>query len=129
MRSGRRSSRSRSPATRSTRGLGPHDTTRPVVSSIAIRVPEPTGLSATPAIRHALQARLDQLRERYGVPGISVTIIFPDGSSWLGVSGVADVAAKTPVTPSTSFAIASVSKTFTAALVIALAQDGTHRAR
>ena len=106
-------------------GLGPDNPARPVVSSIAIRVPEPTGLSATPAIRRSLQARLDQLRERYGVPGISVTILFPDGSSWLGVSGVADVAAKTPVTPSTSFAIASVSKTFTAALVIALAQDGT----
>ena len=105
-------------------GLGPDNSTRPVVSSLAIRVPEPTGLGATPATRHALQARLDQLRERYGVPGISVTILFPDGSSWLGVSGVADVGAKTPVTPSTSFAIASVSKTFTAALVIALAQDG-----
>ena len=97
----------------------------PVGSSIAIRVPEPSGLSATPAIRRALQARLDQLRERYGVPGISVTILFPDGSAWQGVSGLANVVAKTPVTPSTSFAIASVSKTFTAALVLALAQDGT----
>ena len=97
----------------------------PVVSSIAIRVPEPSGLSATPAIRRALQARLDQLRERYGVPGVSVTILFPDGSAWQGVSGVANVVAKTPVTPTTSFAIASVSKTFTAALVLALAQDGT----
>ncbi len=107
-------------------GLGPASPapSRPAVPSIAIRVPEPAGLTATPAIRRALQARLDQLRARYGVPGISVTILFPDGSSWLGVSGVADVAKKTPVTPSTSFAIASVSKTFTAALVIALAQDG-----
>ena len=104
-------------------GLGP---TRPIpaVSSIAIRVPEPSGLTATPAMRRALQARLDQLRARYGVPGISVTILFPDGSSWLGVSGVADIAKETPVTPSTSFAIASVSKTFTAALVLQLAQEG-----
>jgi len=107
-------------------GLGPDPTPAwPVVSSMAIRAPEPAGLTATPALRRALQARLDQLRERYGVPGISVTILFPDGSSWLGVSGLADVAAATPVTPSTSFAIASVSKTFTAALVLALAQDGT----
>ncbi|HUP55517.1 MAG TPA: serine hydrolase domain-containing protein [Methylomirabilota bacterium] len=104
-------------------GLGPDGGT-PAVSSMAIRVPEPSGLTATPAVRRALQARLDQLRARYGVPGISVTILFPDGSSWLGASGVADVATKTPVTPSTSFAIASVSKTFTAALVLGLAQDG-----
>ena len=67
-----------------------------------------------PATRHALQKRLDQLRERYGVPGISVTMLFPDGSSWVGVSGAANVEAKAPVTTSTSFAIASVSKTFTA---------------
>jgi D-alanyl-D-alanine carboxypeptidase len=69
--------------------------------------------------------RLDQLRERYGVPGISVTILFPDGSSWQGVSGLADLEAERSVTPGTSFAIASISKTFTAALVISLAQDGT----
>ena len=97
----------------------------PVVATIGVRPPERAGLTATPATRRSLQKRLDQLRERYGVPGISVTILFPDGSSWVGVSGLANVAAKTPVTASTSFAIASVSKTFTAALVLALAQDGT----
>jgi D-alanyl-D-alanine carboxypeptidase len=107
-------------------GLGPVTAPPPrsLVSAIAVRPPEPGGLSATAATRGALHARLDQLRERYGVPGISVTILFPDGSTWLGVSGMADVKAKTPVTPSTSFAIASVSKTFTGALVIALAQSG-----
>jgi D-alanyl-D-alanine carboxypeptidase len=107
-------------------GLGPTSTppVRLPVSAIAIRPAEPTGLTATAAMRHALQARLDQLRERYGVPGISATILFPDGSSWLGASGLADVSAKRPVTPSTSFAIASVSKTFTGALVVALAQEG-----
>ena len=98
---------------------------RPIVATIGVRPPELAGLSATAATRRALQKRLDQLRERYGVPGISVTILFPDGSSWVGVSGLANVAAKTPVTAATSFAIASVSKTFTAALVLALAHDGT----
>jgi D-alanyl-D-alanine carboxypeptidase len=106
-------------------GLGPTSpSASPLAASIAIRLPEPKGPSATTAMREALQARLDQLRERYGVPGISVTILFPDGSSWLGVGGLADVTAKVPVAPSTPFAIASVSKTFTAALVIALEQEG-----
>ena len=72
----------------------------------------------------ALQSRLDQLRERYGIPGISVAIVMPDGSTWVGVSGLADVGARLPVTPTTSFAIASVSKTFTSALVMALVQEG-----
>jgi D-alanyl-D-alanine carboxypeptidase len=77
-----------------------------------------------PATRLALQARLDRLRVRYGIPGVSVAIVLPDGSTWLGVSGMADVAAEAPVTRSTSFAIASVSKTFTAALILALAEEG-----
>jgi D-alanyl-D-alanine carboxypeptidase len=47
----------------------------------------------------------------------------PDGSTWLGVSGLADVSAGRPVTTSTSFAIASVSKTFTAALILSLAEE------
>ena len=77
-----------------------------------------------PATRLALQARLDRLRERYAIPGISVAIVLPDGSTWSGVSGLADVPGKAPVTRSTSFAIASVSKTFTAALILALAEEG-----
>jgi len=72
----------------------------------------------------ALQSRLDRLRVRYGIPGISVAIVLPDGSTWVGVSGLADVEAKRPVTRSTSFAIASVSKTFTSALVMALVEEG-----
>jgi D-alanyl-D-alanine carboxypeptidase len=77
-----------------------------------------------PQTRLALQARLDRLRERYGIPGISVAIVLPDGATWSGTSGFADVADKAPVTRSTSFAIASVSKTFTAALILALAEEG-----
>jgi D-alanyl-D-alanine carboxypeptidase len=77
-----------------------------------------------PQTRLALQARLDRLRERYAIPGVSVAIVLPDGSTWSGVSGLADVSDKVVVTRSTSFAIASVSKTFTAALILALAEDG-----
>ena len=77
-----------------------------------------------PATRLALQARLDRIRERFAIPGISVAIVLPDGATWSGVSGMADVETKTPVTRSTSFAIASVSKTFTSALILSLAEDG-----
>lgn len=77
-----------------------------------------------PQTRLALQARLDRLRERYAIPGVSVAIVLPDGSTWSGVSGLADVQDELAVTRSTAFAIASVSKTFTAALILALAEDG-----
>jgi D-alanyl-D-alanine carboxypeptidase len=72
----------------------------------------------------ALQARLDTIRTKLDIPGASVTIIFPDGSSWTGVSGLANVRRETPVEADTAFAIASISKTYTAALILELAEDG-----
>jgi CubicO group peptidase (beta-lactamase class C family) len=80
--------------------------------------------SATPMLRAALDARLERLRAKYGVPGISASIVFADGSVWHGAAGMADVAAKRRVTDDTAFPVASVSKTFTAALILSLAGDG-----
>lgn len=76
------------------------------------------------AVRARLQIALDNERARLGIPGVSVTVIFPDGSSWTGTSGRADVAGNKEVTPDTAFALASVSKTYTAALILALVGDG-----
>ena len=86
--------------------------------------PEPSVPTAATIPGTALQARLDALREKLGIPGVSATIILPDGASWTGTSGMADVRARKPVTDNTAFAIASISKTFTAALILALAEDG-----
>ncbi len=80
--------------------------------------------TATPMLRAALDARLKAIRTKTGIPGISVAIVFPDGSTWRGVAGLADVAAARAVTPDTAFPVASVSKTFTAALILSLVQDG-----
>ena len=71
-----------------------------------------------------LDRRLERLRAKYGIPGISAAILFADGSIWRGVDGDADVATGVPVTPDTSFSVASVSKTFTSALILALIEDG-----
>ncbi len=83
--------------------------------------------SATLARRQALDRRLDDLRGRTGIPGISVAIIFPDGTTWLGQSGLADISAGTPVRADTAFAVASVTKTFTSALILDLVEDGLIR--
>lgn len=80
--------------------------------------------SATPRLSAALDARLDRLRARFGLPGVSASIVFPDGTVWQGTSGFADVATARPVTVDTAFSVASVSKTFTAALILALIEDG-----
>ncbi|HET7472173.1 MAG TPA: serine hydrolase domain-containing protein [Candidatus Limnocylindrales bacterium] len=85
--------------------------------------------SPTPDRRTAarLQATLDIVRRQLGIPGVEATILFPDGSSWTGVSGYADVATRTHVTKDTAFAIASVSKTFTSALILGLVDEGRIR--
>jgi D-alanyl-D-alanine carboxypeptidase len=79
--------------------------------------------SATPLLLAALDARLERLRAGYGIPGISASILFADGSAWHGAAGLADVVAKRKVTDDTAFPVASVSKTFTSALILRLAED------
>lgn len=87
--------------------------------------PSPTPPPAqTPIPAAALQARLNAIRVQYHVPGVSATIIWPDGRSWTGVNGWADVKQHVPVAPTTAFSVGSVSKTFLAALVLQLADEG-----
>jgi D-alanyl-D-alanine carboxypeptidase len=87
--------------------------------------PPPTPPPAqTPIPAAALQARLNAIRVQYHVPGVSATIIWPDGRSWTGVNGWADVKQHVPVAPTTAFSVGSVSKTFLAALVLQLADEG-----
>src|SRR4051794_12217552 len=74
----------------------------------------PTVPTATSQLAGALQASLDRLRKKAGIPGVSATVVFPDGTAWTGVSGLADVRAKTRVGPDTTFAVGSISKTFLA---------------
>lgn len=115
-------------ATASTAGAtalpGSSASTPPVATS----APGPSGPTLaelrTLAIRGLLQRRLDETRVRLGIPGAQVTIIFRDGTSWTGSSGQSDVGAGVEVSAGTAFALASVSKTYTAALVLALAGDG-----
>lgn len=90
-------------------------------TSYRLRHATPT---ATALLRAELDASLERLRAKYGMPGISAAIMFADGSIWQGAAGLADVAARRPVTPDTAFAAASVSKTFTAALILGLIEDG-----
>ncbi|HEY0444448.1 MAG TPA: serine hydrolase domain-containing protein, partial [Candidatus Limnocylindrales bacterium] len=84
----------------------------------------PSDPTATEPLAKALQASLDRLRRHAGIPGVSATIVFADGSRWTGVSGLADVAAGRKVTPDTAFAVGSISKTFLATLILALAAEG-----
>jgi D-alanyl-D-alanine carboxypeptidase len=87
--------------------------------------PAEDGPAIPEALDRKLQSRLNKLRSKYAIPGVSVTIILGDGSTWTGTSGLSNVRKKTPVKEDTAFALASVSKTYTAALILALADEGT----
>jgi D-alanyl-D-alanine carboxypeptidase len=81
-------------------------------------------VSFDPALAAELQADIEDSVSTLHYPALVAAVILPDGSSWSGAAGKLDVASGTPVTPDTSFAIASVTKTFIAALVLELAHDG-----
>ncbi len=89
------------------------------VPSSAGPVPTPT-LAPEARLLATLDARIADWRVQTGTPGVAATIVFKDGSRWNGVAGLSDVARGIPVRPGTPFSIASMSKTFTAALVMRL---------
>lgn len=75
-------------------------------------------LDSQQAIELAMQT--DQ-RQELMVPGLSAAVILPDGSTWLGASGKSS--ASEEMSSEMLFGLASVSKTYIAALVVQLAEE------
>lgn len=69
-----------------------------------------------------LQRALDATRAVKNGIGASVSIVFADGQTWNGVSGVSHD--NVPITQDMVFNIASVTKTFVAATVLQLMEEG-----
>ena len=86
--------------------------------------PGPSGSPSPALIAERLQRTLDAVRAKLSIPGVSVAIIWDDGRTWTGASGLRNVATGDPMTPGTAFALASISKTFTAAVVLQLVEEG-----
>lgn len=68
------------------------------------------------------QALLDRMAKVDG-PGVVVLIARGDKVVFLRARGLADIELRVPLTPQHAFRIASITKTFTAALVLKLAED------
>ncbi|MGD0408357.1 MAG: serine hydrolase domain-containing protein [Candidatus Limnocylindrales bacterium] len=105
-------------------------TATPNISIVPVptsRLAAPSSFAANldPAKATALQAALNGIRSGGKYPGVSAAIVFPDGSTWTGVSGAAILSPATPLTTDTLFSVGSISKTFVAALVCRLAMAGT----
>ncbi|MEW2165595.1 serine hydrolase domain-containing protein [Streptomyces sp. NPDC007084] len=78
----------------------------------------------TPApLRHALQSRLDALAAAHRVPGAQ--LVLDTGTQLLSLhTGTADAGTGTPLTPDTAVPLGSLTKPYTAALVLLLSDDG-----
>jgi CubicO group peptidase (beta-lactamase class C family) len=85
-------------------------------------VPLPPSRPIDPGLEERIQERVSTWREnrRTRYPGLSVAVRWDDGRAVTAVSGVADSNSGRKVTPATPFALASVSKPFTAALALLL---------
>lgn len=79
--------------------------------------------SVSPSLARKLQAALDKAVEDNQLPGASVGIVTPQGT-WFGASGVSNLETKQPMRPNDIFGVGSVTKIFTAATVVKLAEEG-----
>lgn len=71
-----------------------------------------------------LQRTLDEERKRWKIPGAAAAVIVDGEGEWAGASGKADLASGRALTHDTLFGIGSITKSFVAALLLDLAEDG-----
>jgi D-alanyl-D-alanine carboxypeptidase len=69
-----------------------------------------------------LQATLDAGVRQHGGKGFTFAVIMADGTRWVGASGVSH--GTTEITPDMPFAAGSITKTWTAATILQLADEG-----
>ena len=79
---------------------------------------------AQSSVANELQAALDEWRESSEIAGAVLAIDAPGQERLILVSGVSDIEAGTPLSPDDRFRIGSVTKTFVAAVVMQLAEEG-----
>jgi CubicO group peptidase (beta-lactamase class C family) len=72
----------------------------------------------------AMIAGLDSIRTALKIPGMAVALMRGDTVLFEEGLGYADVEHKIPVTPNTTFGVASLTKTFTSTLIMQLVEQG-----
>ena len=68
--------------------------------------------------------RIEERMQHYGVPGVAIAVVEGFEIAWVKGYGVADAEASGAVTEETLFQAASISKSFTAAVALRLAEQG-----
>lgn len=94
-----------------------------LVLSVPAAIANPAGKSAKPSRDARLRATLTTLVSRANSPGGVLLVQTPSGT-WRAALGLAQIKPRKKMTVSARFRVASVTKTFTAALVLRLVADG-----
>lgn len=100
----------------------PATTTAPTTPSVS-RPAAPEGELPADLVAK-LQQTVDDTMAEYDVPGAAVGVWIPGEGSWTAVAGLADVEAKTPVTPEMQWPIRSITKSYTVTLILQLVDEG-----
>jgi D-alanyl-D-alanine carboxypeptidase len=80
---------------------------------------------ATPVPPDTLRSAIRQAMTDHVVPGCVVSLEHPGADPWLEAFGLADIESGEPVTIDHHFRIGSITKTFTATVILKLIDDGT----
>lgn len=96
----------------------------PSVAPTPALLDEATGPKLDQKTIAKLQRIIDNQVANKDIPGLQVAVRLPSGEMWIGTAGQAELDPGRPVEQDTQFAIASVTKTFTAALILQLVDEG-----
>ena len=91
---------------------------------VVMEVPAARGQAPSDPVAARGQAVLDSLRTADGFPGATAAVVTPDGALHAFATGWADREDATRMTPNTRMLGGSTGKSFAAAVVLALAQEG-----
>jgi CubicO group peptidase (beta-lactamase class C family) len=75
-------------------------------------------------LENELQQTIKQALRETQIPGISVAIVAPDGTTWLDSNGVSNVESNTPLNANDRFNIGSITKPLVATTVLQLVEEG-----
>jgi D-alanyl-D-alanine carboxypeptidase len=96
------------------------------VSAVPAHPPasQPSADAEVQKLRERIQGKLDDIRAKAEFPGVSVGFVLADGRSAGVASGLADVENRVPLMPGDRLLAGSIGKTFVAAVVLQLVEEG-----
>ncbi len=78
----------------------------------------------SPQVQQQIQQVVSTAEQQYHVPGMVVGVIAAGKGSWVQASGMADTSSGQAMTVNSKFKVASITKTFTATVILQLVQQG-----